>query len=184
MENWKQRWYKRLPVILSLIAIAISGTILVWNIPMPYLEVGTFPYKIDHLSVHVGNIGSIETRNDSLPDTSLPSQNVSTPKLSTATVNVTFQVMNSGKAPAHNVRITLRGEPAEGLKVVFGYVYVGEPLQSNLLDTIKDEYEIGLIGIGKSYTFTFVLEMSTRGKYVLTVTSDDTFPGSYTLFID
>jgi hypothetical protein len=89
------------------------------------------------------------------------------------TINITFQVINSGRGPAHNARMTLRGEPAETLKIISGRVYVGEPVDSNLLGTIKDAYELGFIGIGKIYTFSFVLEASATGKYVFAVTADD-----------
>lgn len=97
--------------------------------------------------------------------------------------NFTFQVYNSGKGSAHDVDVMLKGEPIEEFRVISTYVFVDEPLQSNLLDTVQDEYRIGLLGMGKSYFFLFVTEVpaNEQGRFVLTVTSENAETRTYQL---
>jgi hypothetical protein len=101
--------------------------------------------------------------------------------------NFTFQIYNTGRGVARNVNIRIRGEPESNYTVNSTQVFVGEPLKSNLLDVGSQDYSIGLLGSGKSYSFMFIVRVqggSEAGKFVVKVTSDNAGTHTYNLLFE
>jgi hypothetical protein len=171
LDKKESRKYKLIPILISLIILLIACINLYLTLPTPNLEVGMFPEK----SVLYSNTVVVNwTTNES-------NQTVFSSYVDNSTrhgeYNFTFQIFNSGKGVARNVNVSIRGEPSDAYQVNATYIFVGEPLKSNLLDIVHDHYNIGLLGEGKSYTFLFSLrtytEIAEEGKFVLKVQSDN-----------
>jgi len=172
---------KIIPIVLSLVVIALSCFNIYINYPIPRLDVGIFPYNAAE-SVTVSSYGFISSSNVTTPKEIVPQETTYTANANRHVLFYTlpYEVFNSGKGTAYNVRVTLTGEPSELFKVISTNVYVGEPLQSNLLKTTRNGYVMGLLGSGKGYVFEFNVEVHTNeqgnfvsGKFVLTVSSDN-----------
>jgi hypothetical protein len=183
MDNQKQdnndRKYKLAPIILALIVIAIGSVNLYVNLPIPNLEVGMFPEK----GIIYSNTVKVTAINSSANQMVF---NITAGNGAHSDYNFTFQVYNSGKGIARNIEVSLTGEPTETFKVISTYVFVGEPLNSNLLDVVDNDYQIGLLGSGKSYCFLFSVQLaqtddSTQGEFILKVTSENA--GTFTEII-
>lgn len=164
------RKYKLIPIVLSIMVLIVSGITLYLNYPAPNLEIGMFPIK-----------GTVFSNSIIVTWSNSSGQMVANVTYDNSTAyteyNFTYQVYNSGKGVARNVNVSLSGEPSDTFKVLSTNVYVDEPLNSNLLDTVKNEYQIGLLGAGKSYTFLFSVSVpagkAEQGKFVLRVESDN-----------
>lgn len=143
--------YILIPIIISLIILSIGIINLYLNLT-PNLEVGTFPVK----AVSVSNtlVINIENLNQTTFD---PDEGT---RLQHADYNFTYQVYNSGGGVARDVSIKIEGIPSDKIEIHKTFVYVGEPLEVNLLDVIQDEYNIGLLGSDKSYTFKFMTSVT------------------------
>jgi hypothetical protein len=157
-----------LSIVISIIVLFVSCINLALNYPSPHLEVGAFPQKSDSWSNTIGMVpinGTNPTRYNVTNDMSTQHEDY----------NFTYQVYNSGKAMAKNVNVSITGEPSE-FKVNSTYVYAGAPLASNLLDVVKDKYDIGILGAGQSYTFKFLVQVSEpsgNGNFTITVDSEN-----------
>jgi hypothetical protein len=170
-SNRKYDKYKIATIILTLIVISLSCLNVYLNTPYPKLEVGGFPsdsYLLfsNTVTVHVENPNDTSPSNWTSPLESGPYN----------LFNVTYQVYNCGKGSAYNVDVKGIMEPSNSCKVIATYVYVGEPLPSNLLKVVSDEYKIGLLGSGKSYVFKFEVRLSnfnSTSKFILKITSDN-----------
>jgi hypothetical protein len=177
------RKYKVIPVVLSSIILAVSIINLYLNYPNPNLEVGMFPIRgtvySNTVTVTVNPANASGQSGQSLGTAHVGNETDTGNETNTgySIYNFTYQVYNSGKGAAHDVKVSLVGNPAEAFSLLSTSVFVEEPLQSNLLDTVKNEYEIGLLGAGKSYTFLFSVKLlsdkAVGGKLVLTVTSSN-----------
>jgi len=153
-----------LSLIIALVVLIVSCINLAINYPLPHLEVGAFPQKGDAWS----NTVILEPINGSNPPRFIVKYDNNTQH---EDYNFTYQVYNSGKAMAKNVNVSITGEP-DAYKVNSIYVYVGAPLNSNLLDVAKNNYDIGILGTGQSYTFKFLVtisEPSGNGNFTITV---------------
>jgi hypothetical protein len=157
-----------LSVIIALVVLIVSSINLAINYPSPHLEVGAFPQKSDSWSNTIRMVpinGTNPTKYNITNDMSTQHEDY----------NFTYQVYNSGKAMAKNVNVSITGEPSE-FKVNSTYVYAGAPLASNLLDVVKDKYDIGILGAGQSYAFKFLVQVwepSGNGNFTITVDSDN-----------
>lgn len=169
-QNIRGRIYRLAPIVISLIVLIVSSINLYLNLPIPNLEVGMFPVKATVYSPTI----RVNWTTNSANQTVLNSTVV---KAGYTEYNFTYQVYNSGKGIAHNVNVSLTGEPFEDFEVISTSVFVGEPLRSNLLDVVHSQYQIGLLGAGKSYTFLFLVQVRadnfTQGGFILKVTSDN-----------
>jgi len=161
----RDRKYKIVTILLSIIVIGIGCVNLFLNYPTPRLEIGMFPYEATVYS----NV--ILDRVDDLSSGILPDE----PIIGYSVYNFTYQIYNSGKGTAYGVNVSIKGEPLETYKVMSTCVFVDEPLESNLLKIVHDEYRIGLLGSGKSYVFLFLVQVPAngQGKFVLTVSSEN-----------
>jgi hypothetical protein len=162
--------YKVVPILISLVILLISFINLYLSYPVPNLEVGMFPEK--------GIVWSNSVIASPTTDPSGQPYYIITYDNSTACsiFNFTFQVYNTGKGIARNVNVSIVGEPADTYTVISTYVFVSEPLESNLLDVVSNRYKIGLLGSGKSYSFLFVVRVaaeSKSGKFVIKVESEN-----------
>jgi len=164
--------YKKIPIILSIIIIGLTCFNIMLNYPTPRLEVGEFPYD-SYLAVASKGVIVSDQSNGTIQTANVTNEEFQSYYM----YNLTYQVYNSGKGSAYNVDINLKGEPTESHKVISTLVFVGEPIISNLLDTTINNYRIGLLGAGKSYTFLFSLKILTskfeEGKFILTVSSEN-----------
>ena len=164
--------YKIATIVLSIIVICLSFTNIYLNMPSPRLEVGGYPsepYFMVSNSVTVVVVNPNETFS---PATTQPPINSAPYDI----LNITYQVLNSGKGSAHNVDVKARVEPSNSCSLLATYVYVGNPLPSNLLRVAGDEYNIGILGSGTSYVFTFKVKdgnLNGTMRFFLEVTSDD-----------
>lgn len=137
-------------VPLIILSIAIVNLHLALS---PNLEVGTFPVE----RIVISNTLIIDLEGVDLNQTVFgPEDGI---YQTHTNYNFTYQVYNSGGGVARDVSIKSRGSPSENIKIQKTYVYVGEPLDSNLLDVVEDEYDIGLLGSDKSYTFKFIVSI-------------------------
>jgi hypothetical protein len=182
-------------ILITLIPIVMSGTILYWTMPMVNLEVGTFPTKIQYLlwQLTISMSGTIVHTNESgqtdrqTPNPTLTPLEQPTNAL-TFDTNLTFQVINSGKATAHDVSFTLIPNPSQELKILSGSVYAGLPLQSNFLGNIRNQYNVGLMGAGTSFSFFFNIQAIpnllavANGTFTFLVHSDE-MSTKYTIFV-
>lgn len=175
--------HKIVTVVLSLVIIVL-GIANIWlniqfNRQSPNLEVGRFPFGTAHVweftredvieineTVHRVNMSAVEEY---------------------VVSNFTFMIYNSGKGSAYGVNAKLVGEPADICKVISASVYVGEPIQSNFLRTVDNEYRIGLLGAVKAYTITFYVEyrweIEETQRFTLTVTSENARTVFYHIYI-
>ena len=170
-------------VALSLVIIVLGITNIVLNIHFnrqnPNLEVGRFPFgtacvweftvedviQINE-TVHRVNMSDVEEY---------------------VVANFSFMIYNSGKGSAYGVNAKFVGEPADICKVISASVYVGEPIQSNFLRTVDNEYRIGLLGASKAYTITFYVEyrweIEETQRFTLTVTSENARTVVYHIYV-
>jgi hypothetical protein len=171
--------YKLVTVVLSIIVITLASINICLNLPIPSVEVGMFPSDQTAYS----NAVIVRVLENGQSNENIPQVSNETSGEPYSVFNFSFQVYNSGKGSAYNVDVMAKEEPSENIRVISTYVFVGEPLESNLLDTVQDEYRIGLLGAGKSYVFLFVVEVlaSYQGKFVLTVKSDNSATKTYEL---
>ncbi|MGA2681854.1 MAG: hypothetical protein ABSF44_08655 [Candidatus Bathyarchaeia archaeon] len=105
MSSNRRDFYKITPIILSIVVICLSSYNVILNLPNPKLEVGEYPnegYEMWSNTVRTVVVSPNET---APPESSLPPFESAPPY---DIFNVTYQVLNSGKATANNVRLVLR----------------------------------------------------------------------------
>jgi hypothetical protein len=164
--------YKKISIALSIIVILLSAINVYLNVqynnPTPKLEIAMYDQKTAWIT-EISQEDMIPLSNGTL------FANMSAAKSSTL-MNFSCQVYNSGKSAAYGVNVSIAGEPTESSKIISTYVFVGEPLKSNLLDIVGDKYVIGLLPAGKSYVFLFCVQFlkdEAEGKFILTVESEN-----------
>jgi hypothetical protein len=172
----KRNW----AIIISVIGILIASVALIINYASftnnnapPKIEIGQYqsePYLMVSNSVTV----TVTAENQTTTTTTI--NKVVNGTQGYNLYNITYEVRNTGKQTAHNIIVTGWAEPSSNCSIISTYVYVGNPLPSNLLRTVDKSYSISLLGAGESYVFRFEMKDNNllgQSIFHIDVTSDD-----------